>query len=188
MLETARIGGDASVPCRSVAQLVEHRSPKPGVAGSSPATPASYFRWLASISRLSCHNRSRELQRAPPLQRKSRPTAAWNLIWFPGPRTNAGADAVLGVSHVDVWLLLPAPVCEARISQPIAPQATVDRYQKIVWLCRTSVPSSPPTQKSGLLGLTCPGVRGHRGHQTGFFVSHRIEGFTRIPQRSSDNQ
>ncbi len=26
---------------RSVAQLVEHRSPKPGVAGSSPATPAS---------------------------------------------------------------------------------------------------------------------------------------------------
>jgi hypothetical protein len=27
--------------CRSVAQLVEHRSPKPGVAGSSPATPAS---------------------------------------------------------------------------------------------------------------------------------------------------
>ena len=29
------------VPCRSVAQLVEHRSPKPGVAGSSPATPAN---------------------------------------------------------------------------------------------------------------------------------------------------
>ena len=28
-------------PHRSVAQLVEHRSPKPGVAGSSPATPAS---------------------------------------------------------------------------------------------------------------------------------------------------
>ena len=25
---------------RSVAQLVEHRSPKPGVAGSSPVTPA----------------------------------------------------------------------------------------------------------------------------------------------------
>ncbi len=25
---------------RSVAQLVEHRSPKPGVAGSIPATPA----------------------------------------------------------------------------------------------------------------------------------------------------
>ena len=32
--------GDARVR-RSVAQLVEHRSPKPGVAGSSPATPAS---------------------------------------------------------------------------------------------------------------------------------------------------
>ena len=30
-----------SGPYRSVAQLVEHRSPKPGVAGSSPATPAS---------------------------------------------------------------------------------------------------------------------------------------------------
>ena len=26
---------------RSVAQLVEHRSPKPGAAGSSPATPAN---------------------------------------------------------------------------------------------------------------------------------------------------
>ncbi len=26
---------------RSVAQLVEHRSPKPGVAGSIPATPAT---------------------------------------------------------------------------------------------------------------------------------------------------
>ena len=28
---------------RSVAQLVEHRSPKPGVAGSIPATPATGF-------------------------------------------------------------------------------------------------------------------------------------------------
>ena len=27
---------------RSVAQLVEHRSPKPGVAGSIPATPAEF--------------------------------------------------------------------------------------------------------------------------------------------------
>jgi hypothetical protein len=27
---------------RSVAQWLEHRSPKPGVAGSSPATPARY--------------------------------------------------------------------------------------------------------------------------------------------------
>ena len=34
------------VPCRSVAQLVEHRSPKPGVAGSSPATPASKIKYL----------------------------------------------------------------------------------------------------------------------------------------------
>jgi hypothetical protein len=40
MLETARIDSAAD-PHRSVAQLVEHRSPKPGVAGSSPATPAS---------------------------------------------------------------------------------------------------------------------------------------------------
>jgi hypothetical protein len=29
---------------RGVAQLVEHRSPKPGVAGSSPVSPAMYFR------------------------------------------------------------------------------------------------------------------------------------------------
>ena len=29
------------VEIRSVAQLVEHRSPKPGVAGSIPATPAA---------------------------------------------------------------------------------------------------------------------------------------------------
>src|SRR5690606_210736 len=28
---------------RSVAQLVEHRSPKPRVVGSSPSTPASFF-------------------------------------------------------------------------------------------------------------------------------------------------
>ena len=28
---------------RSVAQLVEHRSPKPGVGGSSPSTPAKFF-------------------------------------------------------------------------------------------------------------------------------------------------
>src|SRR5215472_9263547 len=40
MLETARIARCFD-PARSVAQLVEHRSPKPGVAGSSPATPAS---------------------------------------------------------------------------------------------------------------------------------------------------
>ena len=46
MLETARIGGDAG-PYRSVAQLVEHRSPKPGVAGSSPATPASEIKYLS---------------------------------------------------------------------------------------------------------------------------------------------
>ncbi len=26
--------------CRGVAQLVEHRSPKPGVAGSNPVSPA----------------------------------------------------------------------------------------------------------------------------------------------------
>jgi hypothetical protein len=43
MLETARIGGDAKDAkiCRGVAQLVEYRSPKPVVAGSSPAAPAS---------------------------------------------------------------------------------------------------------------------------------------------------
>ena len=39
------------VPCRSVAQLVEHRSPKPGVAGSSPATPASPGPEIAIVGR-----------------------------------------------------------------------------------------------------------------------------------------
>ena len=34
------IEGVARKGCRSVAQLVEHRSPKPGVGGSSPSTPA----------------------------------------------------------------------------------------------------------------------------------------------------
>src|SRR5262245_11362235 len=33
---------------RSVAQWLEHRSPKPGVAGSSPATPAK--KWLNFFS------------------------------------------------------------------------------------------------------------------------------------------
>src|SRR5262245_33749270 len=32
-----------SMPPRSVAQWLEHRSPKPGVGGSSPSTPASGF-------------------------------------------------------------------------------------------------------------------------------------------------
>jgi hypothetical protein len=41
VLETRLNRRQRPVPCRSVAQLVEHRSPKPGVAGSSPATPAS---------------------------------------------------------------------------------------------------------------------------------------------------
>ena len=36
---------------RSVAQLVEHRSPKPGVAGSIPATPAKIaFKAIGSKS------------------------------------------------------------------------------------------------------------------------------------------
>src|SRR6478672_9765100 len=51
MLQTARIGGDAQVLRRSVAQLVEHRSPKPGVAGSSPATPANKINHLLVLSR-----------------------------------------------------------------------------------------------------------------------------------------
>src|SRR5688572_24236536 len=33
-----------TVGARSVAQLVEHRSPKPGVGGSSPSTPASFVK------------------------------------------------------------------------------------------------------------------------------------------------
>jgi hypothetical protein len=34
--------------CRSVAQWLEHRSPKPGVAGSSPATPANFINDLTT--------------------------------------------------------------------------------------------------------------------------------------------
>ena len=34
---------------RSVAQLAEHRSPKPGVGGSSPSTPASGTKRLAYV-------------------------------------------------------------------------------------------------------------------------------------------
>src|SRR3954454_7343489 len=37
--------GPARLTRRSVAQLVEHRSPKPGGAGSSPATPAKSRRF-----------------------------------------------------------------------------------------------------------------------------------------------
>lgn len=32
-----------AVLCRGIAQLVEHRSPKPGVGGSSPSAPASFM-------------------------------------------------------------------------------------------------------------------------------------------------
>src|SRR5262249_10036994 len=34
---------------RSVAQWLEHRSPKPGVGGSSPSTPASYLAEIFSV-------------------------------------------------------------------------------------------------------------------------------------------
>ena len=32
-----------AVLCRGIAQLVEHRSPKPGVGGSSPSAPAIFY-------------------------------------------------------------------------------------------------------------------------------------------------
>ena len=35
-----QVGVDGGIPNRGVAQLVEHRSPKPGVAGSNPVSPA----------------------------------------------------------------------------------------------------------------------------------------------------
>src|SRR5215467_12681158 len=50
---------------RSVAQWLEHRSPKPGVAGSSPATPASKNNSLlykpprANLTGVSCRRRPR---------------------------------------------------------------------------------------------------------------------------------
>ena len=53
VLETPLNRRQRQVPCRSVAQLVEHRSPKPGVAGSSPATPASYVADTLHLSQFS---------------------------------------------------------------------------------------------------------------------------------------
>jgi hypothetical protein len=49
------------MPPRSVAQWLEHRSPKPGVGGSSPSTPATagktplYFNAVATSVQPSCH-------------------------------------------------------------------------------------------------------------------------------------
>src|SRR5689334_7733033 len=69
-LERARIQS-ARNP-RGVAQLAEHRSPKPGVAGSSPAAPVARikpepaslggFRRLWTRSRFAAHDRSRPLK------------------------------------------------------------------------------------------------------------------------------
>jgi hypothetical protein len=38
---------------RGVAQLVEHRSPKPKVAGSSPVSPANSFNYMFTLFQLS---------------------------------------------------------------------------------------------------------------------------------------
>src|SRR5947208_11644211 len=43
--ESAIRNRQSAIDCRSVAQLVEHRSPKPGVAGSIPAGPA----WAGTV-------------------------------------------------------------------------------------------------------------------------------------------
>ena len=40
-LSQASLSRRPAASVRSVAQLVEHRSPKPGVAGSIPVTPAT---------------------------------------------------------------------------------------------------------------------------------------------------
>jgi hypothetical protein len=37
---------------RGIAQLVEHWSPKPGVVGSSPATPAKIVKKIRHVSRI----------------------------------------------------------------------------------------------------------------------------------------
>src|SRR5665213_732118 len=39
------------VPCRGLAQLVEYRSPKPVVAGSSPAAPANFESLMSKADR-----------------------------------------------------------------------------------------------------------------------------------------
>src|SRR6185437_12329431 len=57
-LRTGRVGGrlgSRPLPCRAVAQLVEHRSPKPAVGGSSPSCPAVRRRPSAAVrARTSC--------------------------------------------------------------------------------------------------------------------------------------
>jgi hypothetical protein len=41
-----------------------------------------------------------------------------------------------------------APICEARVFHLVAGRAIHISYSNLVWLCRTFVPSFPPTQKS----------------------------------------
>lgn len=43
-----------AIPYRGVAQLVEHRSPKPGVAGSSPVSPANKNDTDANLCHFCC--------------------------------------------------------------------------------------------------------------------------------------
>ncbi len=50
-LETA---GTLTVPLRAVAQLVEHRSPKPTVGGSSPSCPAAALLRTNTKRRITC--------------------------------------------------------------------------------------------------------------------------------------
>src|SRR4029077_111207 len=49
----------ASALRRSVAQWLEHRSPKPGVAGSSPATPANEIKGLSQLYQSSIFPKNR---------------------------------------------------------------------------------------------------------------------------------
>lgn len=56
---------------RGVAQLVEYRSPKPGVVGSSPSAPASRLIQIATHAKPNASSLSRL---SPPAQRRSHGT------------------------------------------------------------------------------------------------------------------
>ena len=59
--------GRPCLPSRSVAQWLEHRSPKPGVGGSSPSTPASHGRrWTEDGRQKLASARTTRLSRSDP--------------------------------------------------------------------------------------------------------------------------
>src|SRR5262249_3274801 len=77
----SRSYGKGLVPCRGVAQLVEHRSPKPVAGGSNPSAPAILSRFYFAtlfhgFSTCSLHPARFELINGSHLRGHSRPPSA----------------------------------------------------------------------------------------------------------------